>query len=71
MSTPLRSLLLTERYSLRLYAAPKRCKHFFEVMNMIDLLAFLPFYLELIILIAVPADFKYRNNIETIVLVSR
>jgi hypothetical protein len=40
-------------------------------MNMIDLLAFLPFYLELIILIAVPADFKYRNNIETIVLVSR
>jgi hypothetical protein len=35
-------VVFTFEYSLRLFAAPKRCQHFVEVMNMIDLAAFLP-----------------------------
>ena len=50
-------IVFTFEYILRTWAAPKRGAHVREVMNVIDLCAFLPWYLEVLIAVAVPSDF--------------
>jgi hypothetical protein len=57
-------VVFTFEYIIRTWAAPKRGAHMREVMNVIDLLAFLPWYLEIFIAVAVPPDFKYLDQIE-------
>lgn len=51
----------TVEYCLRMFAAPKKLKFMFKPLNLVDLLAVLPFYLELILTLCGVDDKKLRD----------
>jgi len=51
----------TVEYALRLFAAPRKLRFALKPLNVVDLLAILPFYLELVLTLCGVDDRKLRD----------